>query len=42
MHDPTPYRYLRYIGAHGSRCNVCEIKFYGSKVDAVEGERGGR
>jgi hypothetical protein len=42
VHDPKPYRYLRYIGVHGSRCNVCEIKFYGSKADAAEDNLGDR
>lgn len=27
--DPTPYRFVRYIGPAGSRCNVNELQFYG-------------
>jgi hypothetical protein len=28
--NPTTFRYLRYLGANGSFCNVAEIEFYGN------------
>lgn len=29
VNDPTPYRWLRYVGPTGGFCNVAEIQFYG-------------
>ena len=35
--DSLSYRYLRYIGANGSHCNINELEFYDEKNEKLQG-----
>ena len=36
--DSLSYRYLRYIGANGSHCNINELEFYDEKNEKLQGK----
>ncbi len=38
VHCSRAFRYVRYVGPNNARCNISEIKFYGSKAEGDDSQ----